>query len=440
MSSLPKVLILGRANVGKSTLFNRLSSTRQALVSPRSGTTRDRKETVVSWSGKEVTLVDSGGLDVNTQDPIEREIAKQALKGLQESDLILFVVDTKVGITPQDTEIATWLRKQKAQVIVVANKADSLKWRQASAEFQKFGLGDPLPVSAANGSGTGDLLDEVMKLAKASNVKEVSTIKVAIIGKPNVGKSSLINSLVNDERVIVSPQAHTTRDSHDVEMRYHDQSFTFIDTAGISREKFRHDEFKNISMDQARASIERADVVIFMTEANEPLNFQDKHLGDIIVATGASVVLVGNKWDLIEKKDTMANKKLTDAYRRFFQWLHWAPLLFISAKQKTKRRQLLDHITQVYQERSRKIDDNACDKFLKHMLTNHGPSKGSGTRHPYIYHFRQMGVNPPTFEVKIKYKTDLHSSYLKYLEKGLREKFGFTGTPIKIYVSKITNA
>jgi GTP-binding protein len=200
--SLPKVLILGRANVGKSTLFNRLSSTRQALVSPRSGTTRDRKETVVSWSGKEITLVDSGGLDVNTQDPIEREIAKQALKGLQESDLILFVVDTKVGITPQDTEIATWLRKQKAQVIVVANKADSLKWRQASAEFQQFGLGDPLPVSAANGSGTGDLLDEVMKLAKASDVKEVNTIKVAIIGKPNVGKSSLINALVNDERVI----------------------------------------------------------------------------------------------------------------------------------------------------------------------------------------------------------------------------------------------
>jgi GTP-binding protein len=150
--------------------------------------------------------------------------------------------------------------------------------------------------------------------------------------------------------------------------------------------------------------------------------------------------LVGNKWDLIEKKDTMSNKKLTDSYRRFFQWLHWAPLLFLSAKQKTKRRQLLDHITQVYQERSRKIDDNACDKFLKHMLTNHGPAKGSGTRHPYIYHFRQMGVNPPTFEVKIKYKTDLHSSYLKYLEKGLREKFGFTGTPIKIYVSKITNA
>lgn len=436
---LPSVIIIGRANVGKSTLFNRLTSSRTAMVSDIAGTTRDRKQARVAWSGKEFNLIDTGGLDVDAEDPIERKIAEQAIKGLQSSDLALLVVDAKTGITGTDLTIASLLRRLKKQVIVVANKADTMRVRQQASEFYRLGLGEPQPLSAANGAGTGDLLDMIAQKVKVGVAEDHPTIRVAIIGKPNVGKSSLINALVSDDRVIVSDQPHTTRDSQDIELNYHGQSITLVDTAGITRSHHKQDALKKMSMEQSFASIRNADVVILMTEADKPLTYQDKSLGDEIDRSSASVILVGNKWDLVADKNTLVQKRITEVYRHYFPWLAWAPLILLSASQKTKKTQLLNAIIEVYAERTRYVDDNACDKFLKQMLKRHMPTKGAGTKHPYIYHFIQVATAPPTFEIKLKYKTDLHSSYLKFLEKGLRLKFGFTGTPIKMYVTKTSN-
>ncbi|MFH0873724.1 MAG: ribosome biogenesis GTPase Der [Candidatus Komeilibacteria bacterium] len=438
-TKLPSVIIIGRANVGKSTLFNRLTSSRQAMVSAIAGTTRDRKQARVAWSGKEFNLIDTGGLDIDAQDPIERKIAEQAFKGLASSDLALLVVDAKTGITGSDQKIASWLRRQKKQVIVVVNKSDTVRLRQQASEFYRLGLGEPQPLSAANGSGTGDLLDLIAQKVKVATADDHPTIRVAIIGKTNVGKSSLINALVHDDRVIVSDQPHTTRDSQDIELNYHGQSITLIDTAGITRSHHKQDPLKKMSMEQAFASIRKADVVVLMTEADKALTYQDRSLGDEIGHSSASVILVGNKWDLVGEKNVLVQKKLTNEYRHFFPWLAWAPLIFLSAKLKTKKTQLLNAILAVYVERTRYIDDNAADKFLKYMLKRHLPTKGKGTKHPFIYHFIQVDTAPPTFEIKLKYKTDLHSSYLKFLEKGLRFKFGFSGTPIKIYVTKTSN-
>ncbi len=430
------VLILGRANVGKSTLFNRLSSSRDALVSTIAGTTRDRKEAVVSWIGREFILIDSGGVDFHSRESMQQQITDQAIKGIDEASLILLVLDTRDGITPLDQEVARFLRKQKKPVLVVANKADTMKQRNQVAEFSQLGLGEAQPVSAANGSGTGDLLDLIAKRVSTVPANMTPSIKVALIGKPNVGKSSLVNALLNDERVIVSPEAHTTRDSQDIQLKYHDKDITLIDTAGLARNQ-RVDQLKKISMHQALETIKRSDIVLFMTEADKDLSYQDKNLADEIVKTGASVIMVANKWDLIGEKSMRSASEATLRYRRFFPWLSWAPIIFLSAKHKTKRAQLLNLILEVQNERQRYIEDNAADKFLKQMLRRHLPTKGKGNRNPYIYHFQQTHTNPPRFIIKIKFKTSLHESYLRFLENNLRAKFGFLGTPLKIYVEKI---
>lgn len=438
MKNLPKVILIGRANVGKSTLFNRLTETTQrAIVSDIPGTTRDRKEATVEWRGKQFCLVDSGGLNINSEDPMEQQILKQALVGLKQSDFILMIVDTKHGLSPVDVELANWLKKSKKQVILIANKADSKTLRDMVHDFNQLGLGEPWPVSAANGTGTGDLMDFLIEKTGARPQKELPTIRVAIIGKPNVGKSSLINSLLNEDRTIVHDQPHTTRDSQDILLTYEGRSITLVDTAGIRRRSNRADVFEKISVAQSTENIRQADVVVLMTEVNKRLTFQDKHIADEVINSGASVIMVGNKWDLLEEKTAQTRWEITDYYQRFFPWLTWAPLLFMSARERNKTTQLLKLITEVYEERHRFIEDAALEKFLKDILKKHKPSRGKGTNHPYIYQLKQLETNPPRFILKINFKGDLHASYPRFIENQLRFKFGFIGTPMKMIIEKV---
>ena len=444
-TNLYKVAIIGRINVGKSTLFNKLISEKKAIISPLSGTTRDRNYALCSWNKLDFNLIDTGGLE-DSQEEMNKAIAKQIKKAMREADLILFLVDSKTGLMPADNKIAKLLQKDKKPIILIANKADNKKLRNSIAEFYKLNLGDPLPLSAKSGSGTGDLLDEIVKILnslkkpgkKRSEGKEGKIIKVAIIGKPNVGKSSLINALLGEERVIVSSQAQTTRDAQNIELTYNKQKMLFIDTAGLRKKgKKTRDSFEKQSIEQSLKSIEKVDLVLFMTDISKKLTFQDKHLLDKIIEKGKGIVLVANKWDLVPAKDTNTAQEYINYYKSFIPFLKWAPLLFISATKKHRINKVLPTIISVYQEKNRTITDNALDKLLKSIVKKHKPSRGKGTKHPYIYSIKQVDINPPTFAVQTNYKAFMQASYLKFIENNLRYKFGFQGTPLKLFIQKL---
>ena len=444
-TNLYKVAIVGRVNVGKSTLFNKLISEKKAIVSPFSGTTRDRNYAICSWRKLDFSLIDTGGLE-NSKENINKAITEQIEKAITEADLILFLVDSKTGLMPFDNKIVKLLQKNKKLILLVTNKSDNEKLRNNIAEFYKLNIGDPIPISAKSGSGTGDLLDEIVKILnklKKSNKrkKEIAPdkiIKTAIIGKPNVGKSSLINSLVGENRVIVSSQAHTTRDSQDIELTYNKQKILFIDTAGLRKKsKKTVDAFEKQSVEQSLKSIEKVDIVLFMSDISKKLTFQDKHLLDKIIKKGKGIILIANKWDLIPNKDTTTAKEYINYYRKFLSFLKWAPLLFISATKKHKINKVLPTIISVFKEKNKTITDNALDKLLKSIVKKHKPSRGKGTKHPYIYSIKQVDTNPPTFAVKTNYKAIMQASYLKFIENNLRYKFSFQGTPIKLFIKKL---
>src|SRR3989344_3264964 len=273
--------------------------------------------------------------------------------------------------------------------MLVANKADNLRYRASADDFLELGLGLAWPVSAVNGSGSGDLLDQILDLVKAPLIKEKPSIKVAVVGRPNVGKSSLINALLNEERLIVSPEPHTTRDSQDIALLYNDQRLTLIDTAGLRRRATKAGRLESQSIEQTIDSLERADIALLVTEANQPLSFQDRQVADEIIKSGTSVIIIANKWDLLPDKTTDTPQAVTDYYRGYFPWLPWAPLFFMSALERTRLSQLLKLIIAIYQERFRFIDDNALNKFLKAAIKRFRPARGKGSRQPYIYNFRQ---------------------------------------------------
>lgn len=432
-----KIAIIGRANVGKSTLFNRLSNGPRALVSSISGTTRDRKENEVFWIGKHFTLIDTGGLDINPHDVIEKKIAEQAEKALSLATVILFVVDTKVGITRADQEIAKLLRTLKKTVFLVANKTDAPKDVTLVSEFYKLGFGTPWPVSAVSGTGTGDLLDAVISVGGTEKIIKPSHFTVAIIGKPNVGKSSLINALSGEDRAIVHDEPYTTRDTTQIFLTFHSSRVTILDTAGIRRKnKIRAGDIESESVELALTGLHKSEVVILMTDASLPLTAQDRTLAEAIKNSQASVIIVGNKWDLIEEKDEKKSDVFENYYRKQLNFLTFAPIILLSAKNKTKLTRLKETIQLVYEERFRKIDDNALSKFLKTVIKRQKPTIGKGTRKPYIHKLQQVGVNPPQFEVHIAAETSLKYTYLNYIERQLREKFGFVGSPLKLWVVK----
>ena len=438
MVKLPQVALIGRANVGKSTLFNTLVEEKKAIVSNIPGTTRDRNYAKLSWNGVVFQLIDTGGVDIVHDQAFEEDVIKQAKTALNEANLVLFLVDVKDGLMPQDKEVAKLLRRARKPVILVANKADSPGLKKQIGDFYRLGLKEPMAISALNGSGTGDLLDQmVSQLKPGSKLETEEGIKVAIIGKPNVGKSSIVNAILGEERVIVSPTPYTTRDSQGIELSYQEQPYVLVDTAGIRKHAKIKDRLEKYSVAQSLRSIGQSDVSLLVTDVSEPLSFQDQHLADEIMKSSASVVIIANKWDLIPDKDEKTINKFIKYYQTFFPYLAYAPIVFTSALEGQRVKKILEVAREVYQERFREITDNALEKFLKSLMKKHPPARGKGTNHPRLYGLKQLSANPPEFELVKDLKSDLHISYIRFMENQLREKFGFLGTPVIIKVRKL---
>ncbi|HDQ22798.1 MAG TPA: ribosome biogenesis GTPase Der [Candidatus Uhrbacteria bacterium] len=455
MKNLPQVIILGRANVGKSTLFNRLIEKPKALTSKIAGTTRDAIIGKVYWQGINFELIDTGGIEtIIPSKKIKKlspalnieyslDIIKQTQSALKKADLILFLVDIQAGLMPQDRELAKAAQKLNKEIVFAANKADSLKLRQKSAEFFKLGLGEPIPVSALNGSGTGDLLDEIVKNLKkikkvrpAEKVEIKNPVKIAIIGKPNVGKSSLLNSILGEERVIVSPIPHTTREAIDTFLEYKNQNLILIDTAGVRKQAKIEPGLEKISVKKGLANAKNADICFLVIDISEPISVQDNKLSKILIDAQTSIIIVANKWDKIEEKTEKTPADFKKYIYRHFSYLTWAPIIFVSALTGKNTHKILDLALQINKNRQAEISSSALNKFLKQAIKKQKPLRAKGIKHPYISELKQVRTNPPHFQIKIGKTDTLSPTYLKYLENALRQKFNLVGTPIKISLKK----
>lgn len=445
--ALPKVAIIGRANVGKSTLFNRLIEQDKALVSSISGTTRDRNIGIVSWRGKKFELTDTGGLDIDEKipEPISQGIVRQAQQAMIDADLVLFVIDLIDGATPVDRDLAKSLITAgiKEKTIFVGNKAETAKLKKYDSSIYRLGLGEPLAISASSGSGTGDLLDEILEKLPSKKLKSGELdiakpdIRIALLGRPNVGKSSLLNSILGEDRVIVSDIAHTTREAHDTEFFYKDKKFLIIDTAGIRRKsKVERGTLEKRSVGKSLDALNDCDVAVLITECNKKIDAQDKKITQAILESGKSVIIAANKWDLIGDKETNTIKEYENFYRKSFPYLWWAPLIFISAKENLRTHKLLDLAIEIKASREIKIADSQLDKFLKQKIKQHKPSRGKGLKNPYIYEITQSSTNPPRFVIYVNDPMVLHFSYIRFLQNNLREKFKIIGTPIQVELRK----
>ena len=467
---LPTIALVGRVNVGKSTLFNKILEQNKAIVSSIPGTTRTRNIGIVSWRGKQFTLVDTGGLTFSDEIPLEKEIIEQTEIAIKSADLIIFVVDVQAGLLPQERELGKRLIKDKNRIIFVANKADSERLRMNihEADWHKLGLGEPFPVSAANGSNVGNLLDEIFKrLEKArpngkagkkpKTLKELKVIKIAMIGKPNVGKSSLFNDLVGKKEVIVSDMPHTTREPHDTLVEVDGQALLFVDTAGIRRKANVSGELEKAGIGKSIDAVKRADIVLLVLDASEPISVQDQQLGGFLRENTKSTIIVLNKWDLVEERQKRVSRsgqqkgevalisKDTDAFKNDFKQniyasfphLDFAPIIFTSAKTQYKLHQIFPLIFRAWTERHTIVPEAELKEFFKKITKEHRPSRGKGTKHPEVLSFHQIHNNPPMFEMMIKFQTSVHFSYVRYIENRLREKFGFFATPIVIKLTKL---
>jgi GTP-binding protein len=443
-SPLPTAILVGRANVGKSTLFNRLLEKPTSLISPESGTTRDYQEAELEWQGKKFSLIDTGGLTDKSTNEFAQEISNKTLEATKRAHLILFVVNGKDGLLPEDLSIFKVIKKTGKPCILVITKLDNAnKWNRAILDFSELGIDIMQTVSGTNGIGTGNLLDEIVKklptvTTKKSSIKSAKpAIRLAVVGKPNVGKSSLINSLLGYEKQIVSPLAHTTRGAQDINLSYQDRDIVLIDTAGMRRRSQKSNRIEKSSVNITLDKIKSGDIALLILDISEPLTFQDRHLTEHIVKSGNSILLVANKWDKVPEKDEKSMYRFTDYIHGFFPYLTWAPIIFTSAITKQRTQAMLDLALEIYDKRFHKISDSALQKFLKKMIDKHQPSRGKGAGHPYIYHIKQVDVNPPTFQITIKYKKSLHASYVRFLENNLRAEFDFAGTPLRLFITPL---
>lgn len=444
-SNLPTITLVGRTNVGKSTLFNRLIESQKALVSAEAGTTRDRKEGVCIWRGKAIRIVDTGGMDVDHSDEIENNIVKQAELAMAQSDIILFIVDAKTGPLPQDRELAEQFRDTKKPIIVVGNKAEKVSERNElqNKEWRLAGLSAPIAASAAKGMGIGDLLDEVYDILNElkkppAPLSKVEATRVAVIGKPNVGKSTLLNAILGEERFIATPIAHTTREPNDVLLEVDGRSYLFVDTAGM-RKKGKVKKtggLEKAGVMRNESVLRHSDVALFVIDMTEPIGVQERTLAGLLKESRVGIIVVANKWDLVEGKGTQTLNEYTRYIHGMIPFLTWAPKLFTSALTKQRVPKLFELIDRVQSNRHTVIDPKELDDFWRQAVSKHKPSKGKGPLGPKVLGMKQIETAPPTFELILKAKqTDvLHHSYLRYLENRLREEFGLEGTPIRIRV------
>lgn len=429
--SKPMVAIVGRPNVGKSTFFNRIVGKRIAIVEDTPGVTRDRIYADAEWSGKEFGLIDTGGIEPSSTDIILSQMREQAQIAMDLSDVIIFVTDGKDGLTNADTEVADMLRRTGKKVILVVNKIDNMqKLPDFFYDFYELGLGVPVPISAANMLNFTDVLDEVIDAFPDDKYEEDEEVtKIAVIGKPNVGKSSLINKLLGENRVIVSPIAGTTRDSIDTLFEKNGQKFMLIDTAGIRRKSKINDDIEKYSVVRSVAAVERCDVCVLMLDGAEGLTEQDKKVAGIAHEAGKGLILVVNKWDLVPK-ETNTMRDFQRMLEADLQFMSYAPILFISVKDGKRVDQVLETAIKVQESRTLRVPTGQLNSLVQDAVMMKAPPSDKGKRLK-IYYVSQVGVQPPLFSFQINKRELMHFSYSRYLENRIRESWGFEGTSIK---------
>lgn len=429
--SRPVVAVVGRPNVGKSTIFNKFAGKRISIVENTPGVTRDRIFAEVEWLDKYFTLVDTGGIEPDSEDIILSQMRNQAMLAMDMSHVILFIVDGKAGMTAADKEIAQLLRKTKKPVILVVNKIDSQSQFDNIYDFYELGFGTPFAVSGANSMGFGDLLDEIVENFPAGldTEYEEDIIRVAITGKPNAGKSSILNKILGEERVIVSPIAGTTRDAIDTYFEKNGQKFLLIDTAGLRRKSKIYETIERYSVIRAMSAVDRADVVLIVIDALEGVTEQDTKVAGIAHDEGKGCIFVVNKWDLIEKDNkTMSN--YTKDIKEKFPFMMYAPIVFVSAKTNQRMNKILDTVEYVSNEHSKRISTSSLNEVIGEAVMLNQPPSDKGRRLK-IYYGTQTDIRPPKITLFINDKDLTHFSYQRYLENKIRENFGFEGTSIK---------
>lgn len=428
--------VVGRPNVGKSTIFNKLTGTKISIVEDTPGVTRDRIFGEVEWLNKYFTIIDTGGIESESDDIILSQMRNQAMLAVDMAHVILFVVDGKSGLTAADKEVADILRRTKKPVLLVVNKIDSKSQFDNVYDFYELGLGNPIAISGANSMGLGDLLDEVVEnFPEGMNMEyDEDVIRVAITGKPNAGKSSILNNILGEERVIVSPIAGTTRDAIDTYFEKDDNKFLLIDTAGIRRRSKVYENVERFSVIRSMSAVDRADVVLIVIDATEGVTEQDTKIAGIAHDEGKACIFVVNKWDLIEKDNkTMGNFRMS--VREKFPFMTYAPILFVSAVSNQRIGKILETVVQVSAEQNKRVTTSVLNQVIGEAIMLNQPPSDKGRRLK-IYYGTQTGVKPPTFNLFINDKELTHFSYTRYLENRLRENFGFEGTSIKIEYSQ----
>ena len=434
-SKKPIVAVVGRPNVGKSTLFNVLAGEKISIVKDTPGITRDRIYADVSWLNWNFTLVDTGGIEPESKDIILSQMREQAEVAIATADVIIFLVDVKQGLVDADAKVADMLRRSHKPVVLVVNKVDSFQKMEADVyEFYNLGIGDPMPISAANRLGLGEMLDAVTDLFNKEDYEEIEDDRprVAIVGKPNVGKSSIINKICGENRVIVSDIAGTTRDAIDTEVVYNEKEYVFIDTAGLRRKNKIKEELERFMIIRTVSAVERADVVVLVIDATEGVTEQDAKIAGIAHDRGKGIIIAVNKWDAIEKNDKTIYR-FTEKVRNTLSFMTYAEIVFISAQTGLRINKLFETIDMVIENQSLRISTGVVNEIVTEAVALQQPPADKGKRLK-IYYTTQVGVKPPTFVVFVNDKELMHFSYTRYLENRIRETFGFRGTSLKFII------
>ncbi len=430
----PVVAIVGRPNVGKSTLFNMIAGERISIVKDTPGVTRDRIYADVSWLNYSFTIMDTGGIEPVTKNQMLKSMREQAMMAIEMADVVMFVVDVRQGLTDSDSKVADMLRKAAKKVVLVVNKVDNFeKYMPDVYEFYNLGIGEPFPVSSIGKLGIGDMLDEVTSLFPGDiEEEEDERPRVAIVGKPNAGKSSIINKILGENRVIVSDIAGTTRDAVDTSITWQDKEYVFIDTAGLRRKNKIKEEIERYSILRTVSAVERADVVVLVIDATEGITEQDAKIAGIAHDRGRGMLIAVNKWDLVEK-DNNTVKEYTKKIRNILSFMPYAEIIFISAETGQRIPRLFDELEIIIQNHSLRVATGVLNEILAEAVAMQQPPSDKGRRLK-IFYITQVSVKPPAFVIFVNDKKLMHFSYTRYIENKIREAFGFAGTPLKFII------
>ncbi|MQA89551.1 MAG: ribosome biogenesis GTPase Der [Gemmatimonas sp.] len=433
----PVVAVVGRPNVGKSTFFNRVLGQRLAIVEDRPGVTRDRNFAHADWNGRSFFIVDTGGMVEDSDEPMDRLIRHQVVTAIEEADVVVLMVDGKAGPHPLDYRIAEYLRRADRPVLLLVNKVDDLGNSAALAhhEFWVLGLGEPYPVSSLSGKGSGDVLDAIVeRLPALGSGEEENGLRIAVIGKPNVGKSSLVNRLLGEERLVVSEEAGTTRDSIDTALNFHGQKLVFVDTAGLRRQSRIQENIEYYSAIRTERAVESADVCLLLIDGTEPLHNQDLKIAQKAWDAGTGLILLVNKWDLVEK-DSKTAPTFERSLREKAPFLKWVPAVFVSATTGQRAQRILPLVLEVQAERGRRIPTHEVNEVVRELTTRARPPHAQG-RPVRILYATQASTRPPVFVLWSNYPDGIPETYVRYLHNGFRERWGFVGSPIRIVLRR----